>query len=155
VCRVGVGPCAGGGLLLPSVIGGRAFAVRGAGSCRVPGSLARVASEPLLAPPSAMAAGRGSSADEIVGAAHGLTSNSTAFCLSLPLERGHGRGPHGSSIRSEVIAAAVRPPGAEVVVVTAAGAGDGKPFVGLLLLRRPPNRVGLFVPAEVEPGFRL
>jgi hypothetical protein len=29
------------------------------------------------------------------------------------------------------------PPGAEVVVVTAAGAGDGAPFVGLLLLRRP------------------
>jgi hypothetical protein len=44
---------------------------------------------------------------------------------------------------------------AEVVVVAAAGAGDGEPFVGLLLLRRPPNRVGLFVPAEVEPGFRL
>jgi hypothetical protein len=29
------------------------------------------------------------------------------------------------------------PPGAEVVVVAAAGAGDGVPFVGLLLLRRP------------------
>jgi hypothetical protein len=26
---------------------------------------------------------------------------------------------------------------------------------GLLLLRRPPNRVGLFVPAEVELEFRL
>jgi hypothetical protein len=43
VRRVGVGPCAGGGPLLPSVIGGRAFAVRGAGSCRVPGSLTRAA----------------------------------------------------------------------------------------------------------------
>jgi hypothetical protein len=63
-----------------------AFAVCGAGSCRVPGSLARVASEPLPAPPSATAAGRGSSADEIAGATHGLTSNSTAFCPSLPLE---------------------------------------------------------------------
>jgi hypothetical protein len=29
------------------------------------------------------------------------------------------------------------PPGAEVVVVAAAGAGDGAPFVGLSLLRRP------------------
>jgi hypothetical protein len=29
------------------------------------------------------------------------------------------------------------PPGAEFVVVAAAGAGDGVPFVGLLLLRRP------------------
>jgi hypothetical protein len=86
VCRVGVGPCVGGDPLLPSVIGGRAFAVRGAGSCRVPGSLTRVASEPLPAPPSATAVGRGSSADEIAGAAHGLTSNSTAFCPSLPLE---------------------------------------------------------------------
>jgi hypothetical protein len=99
VCRVGVGSCAGGGPLLPSVIGGRAFAVRGAGSCRVPGSLARVASEPLTAPPSATAPGRGSSADEIAGATHGPTSNSTAFCSSLPHEFGHRRGPHGSSIR--------------------------------------------------------
>jgi hypothetical protein len=86
VRRVGVSLCAGSDPLLPSVIGGRAFAVRGAGSCRVPGSLARVASEPLPVPPSATAAGRGFSADEIAGAAHGLTSNSTAFCSSLPLE---------------------------------------------------------------------
>jgi hypothetical protein len=78
-----------------------------------------------------------------------------AFCPSLPHEFGHERGPPGSSIRPKVIAAAVRPPGAEVVVVVAAGAGDGVPFVGLLLLRRPPQRVGLFVPAEVEPKFRL
>jgi hypothetical protein len=86
VRRVGVGPCAGSGPLLPSVMGGRAFAVRGAGSYRVPGFLTRVASEPLPAPPSAMAAGRGFSTDEIAGVAHGLTSNSTAFCPSLPLE---------------------------------------------------------------------
>jgi hypothetical protein len=114
-----------------------------------------VASEPLSAPASAMAAGRGSFADEIAGATYGPTSNSTAFCPSLPHEFGHGRGPPGSSIRPEVIAAAVWPPGAEVVVVVAAGADDGAPFVGLLLLRRPPHRVGLFVPAEVEPEFRL
>jgi hypothetical protein len=100
-----------------------------------------------------MAAGRGFSADEIAGAAHGLTSNSTAFCSSSPPEWGCGRGLYGSSIRPEVIIAAVWPLGAEVVV-TAAGAGDAPP-VGLLLLRRPPNRVGLFVPAEVEPEFRL
>jgi hypothetical protein len=97
-----------------------------------------VASEPLSAPASATAAGRGSSADEIAGAAHGPTSNSTAFYPSLPHEFGHGRGPPGSSIRTEVIAAAVRPPGAEVVVVAAAGTGDGTPFVDLLLLRRLP-----------------
>ena len=114
-----------------------------------------MASEPFSAPASATAAGRGSSADEIAGAAHGLTSNSMAFCLSPPLEWRRGRGPHGSSTCSEVIAAAVWLLGAEVVVVVAAGAGDGEPFVGLLLLRRPPNRVGLFVPAETEPEFRL
>jgi hypothetical protein len=111
-----------------------------------------VASEPLSAPASAMAAVRGSSADEIAGATYGPTSDSTAFCPSLPHEFGHGRGPPGSSILPEVIAVAVWPPGAEVVVVAAAGAGDGALFVGLLLLRRPPpHRVGLFVPAEVEP----
>ena len=78
-----------------------------------------------------------------------------AFCPSLPHKFWHGRGPPGSGIRPEVSVAAVRPPGAEVVVVAAAGAGDGVPFVGLLLLRSPPHRVGLFVPAEVEPEFRL
>jgi hypothetical protein len=117
------------------------FAVRGAGSCRMSGSPARAASAPLPVPPSATAAERGFSADEIVGAARGLTSNSTAFYSSSPLEWGRGRGPHGSSIRPEVIAAAVRPLGAEVV--------------GLLLLRKPSNRGGLFVPVEVEPEFRL
>jgi hypothetical protein len=70
----------------PRRSGGRAFAVRGAGSCRVSGSPARAASASLPVPPSAMAAGRGFSANEIVGAARGLTSNSTAFCSSSPLE---------------------------------------------------------------------
>jgi hypothetical protein len=115
-----------------------------------------VATEPLAAPASATAARRGSPAGEIAKAGHGPTSNSTAFRASLPHEFGHGRGPPGSSIRPKVSAAAARPPGAEVVVVAAAGAGDGAPFVGLLLLRRPtPYRVGLFVPAEGEPEFRL
>jgi hypothetical protein len=54
----------------------------------------------------------------------------------------------------EVIAAAVWPLGAEVVVAVVE-AGGGEPSVGLLLLRRPSNRGGLFVPAEVEPEFRL
>jgi hypothetical protein len=61
-------------------------------------------------PASATAAGRGSSADEIARAAHGPTSNSMAFCPSLPHEFGHGLGPLGSSIHPEVSAAAVRPP---------------------------------------------
>jgi hypothetical protein len=97
-----------------------------------------VASALLLVPPPTEAVGRGFSADEIVGATRGLTSNSTAFCLSSPLEWGRGRGPYGSSIRPDVIAAAVRPLGAEVVV-TAAGVGGGEPPVGVLLSRRPSN----------------
>jgi hypothetical protein len=44
------------------------------------------------------------------------------------------------------------PPGAEVVVVAAAGAGDGEPFVGLPLLRRPPNRVGCSYPRRWNRG---
>ena len=74
--------------------------------------------------------------------------------LSSPLEWRRGRGHCCSGVRPEAIAAAVWPPGAEVVVA-AAGAGGGEPSVGLLLLRRPSNRWGLFVPAEVEPEFRL
>jgi hypothetical protein len=83
-------------------------------------------------PHPAEAAERGFSADEIVGAARGLTSNSTAFCLSSPLEWGRGRGPYGSSIRPEVIAAVVRPLGAEVVIAAALRAA-----VSHLGFRRP------------------
>jgi hypothetical protein len=92
----------------------------------------------LPVPPPTEAAGRGFSADEIVGATRGLTSNSTAFYMSLPLGRGCGRGPCRSSVCPEVIAAAVWPSEAEVVVA-AAGAGVSEPSVGLLLLRRPSN----------------
>jgi hypothetical protein len=52
--------------------------------------------------------------------------------LSSPLEWGRGRGPYGSSIRPEVIAAAVRPLGAEVVVAAALRAA-----VSHLGFRRP------------------
>jgi hypothetical protein len=88
VCRVGVGPCAGGGPLLPSVIGGKG--VRRSWHGQLP--RARL-SEPsgfgaAPVPPSATAAGRGSAADELAGATHGPTSNSMASCPSLPLELG-------------------------------------------------------------------
>ncbi len=96
VRRVEVGPRVGGGPLLHSMMGGGAVVVRGTGSCSVPGIQTRVASEPLAAPASATAAGKGSSAGAIARAGHGLTSNSTAFCPSLPYEFWHGRGPPGS-----------------------------------------------------------
>jgi hypothetical protein len=57
--------------------------------------------------------------------------------LSSPLEWGRGRGPYRSSVCPEVIAAAVWPPGAEVVVA-AAGVGGGEP-PGILSSRRPSN----------------
>jgi hypothetical protein len=107
-------------------------------------------------PPPATAAGRGSAADGYAGATRGPTSNSIAFCPSLPLEFGHGRGPPGSSICPEIIAAAVWPPGTEVFIVAAAGAGDDKPFVGLLLLRRPlPVEWGCSYLRRGEPEFRF
>jgi hypothetical protein len=57
--------------------------------------------------------------------------------LSSALEWGHGRGPRCSNVRPEAIAAAVWPPGAEVVVA-AAGAGVGEPL-GVLSSRGPSN----------------
>jgi hypothetical protein len=66
----------------------------------------------------------------------------SSLCLSSPLERRRGRGQDCSSIRLEALAAAVRPPGAGVIVV-AVGAGDGEPPVGLLLLCRPPPSSGV------------
>jgi hypothetical protein len=57
--------------------------------------------------------------------------------LSSPLEWGRGRGARRSSVLPEVIAAAVWPPGAEVVVA-ATGADVGEPH-GVLSPRRPSN----------------
>jgi hypothetical protein len=57
--------------------------------------------------------------------------------FSSPLEWGRGRGLCCSSVRPEAIAAAVWPPGAEVVVA-AAGAGVGEP-PGVSSPRRPSN----------------
>jgi hypothetical protein len=59
-----------------------------------------------------------------------------------PCRRCRGGGGSRSPRCREAIAAAVQPPGAGVVVAAAAGAGDGVPFVGLLLLRRPPIEWG-------------
>jgi hypothetical protein len=73
--------------------------------------------------------------------------------LSSPLEWGRGRGARCSSVRPKAIAAAVWPPGAEVVVA-AAGAGVGEP-PGVLSPRRPSNVGGCSYLWGAEPEFRL
>jgi hypothetical protein len=88
-----------------------------------------------------VAAGEGLAADEIVSAICAPGLRLFGFdSLSLPLEWGRGREPCRSSVYPEVIAAAVWPPGAEVVVA-AAGVGDGEP-PGILSSRRPSNMGG-------------
>jgi hypothetical protein len=137
VRRVGARFRAGSGPLLPSVI-------RGKGAHRSwRWHLPRVWLSGLTSfgAASGVASNRGSRkrflADEIVGATRVLTSDSTAFCSSSTLKWGRGRGARCSSVRPEVIAAAVWPPGAKVVVA-AAGAGVGEP-PGVLSPRRPSN----------------
>jgi hypothetical protein len=77
-------------------------------------------------------------ADEIAATIRALGLRLFGFdSLSSPLEWGRGRGARRSSVRPEVIAAAVWPLGAEVVVA-AAGAGVGEP-PGVLSPRRPSN----------------
>jgi hypothetical protein len=73
--------------------------------------------------------------------------------LSSPLEWGRGRGARRSSARPKVIAAAVWPLGAEVVVA-AAGAGIGEP-PGVFVAPQALQCGGLFVPAGAELEFYL
>jgi hypothetical protein len=137
VRRVGTCLHAGSGLLLPSVIGGKG--VRRSWRWQLP----RVWLSGLsgFGDASGATSHRGSrkrflrrrdsrSHPRTNLRLHGLGS------LSSPLEWGRGRGPCRSSVYPEVIAAAVWPPGAEVVVA-APGAGGGEPPVGVLSPRRP------------------
>jgi hypothetical protein len=77
-------------------------------------------------------------ADEITATIRALGLRLFGFdSLSSPLEWGRGRGARHSSVLPKVIAAAVWPLGAEVVVA-AAGAGVGEP-PGVLSPHRPSN----------------
>jgi hypothetical protein len=157
VCRVEVGPRVGGSPLLHSVTGGRS-------GCRPRRWHLQRA---WLSDASGFGAARGA------GVCHGSwkrlfrrrdsqgwprTDPQLYGLLPVLASRvlGHGRGPPGSSIRPEVVTAAVRPPGAEVFIVAAAGAGDDEPLVGLLSLRRPtPMEWGCLYPRRREPEFRF
>jgi hypothetical protein len=82
-------------------------------------------------------------ADEIAATICALGLRLFGFdSLSSPLQWGRGRGPYRSSVCPEVIAAAVWPPEAEVVVA-AAGAGDF------------PGRGGIVEAAGAWPGRPL
>jgi hypothetical protein len=85
-----------------------------------------------------VAAGEGLVADEIVGAICASGLRLFGFDrLSSPLEWGRGQGPCRSSVYPEVIAAAVWPPGAEVVVAADGVCGVEPP--GISSSRRPSN----------------
>jgi hypothetical protein len=138
VRRVGARPRVGSGPLLPSVVGGKG--VRRPWRWQLP--RVRLSGLSGFGAASGATSHRGSrkrflhrrdsrSHSRTDLRLHGLGS------LSLPLEWGRGRGPCRSSIYPEVIAAAVWPPGAEVVVA-AAGVGVGEPL-GVLSPRRPSN----------------
>jgi hypothetical protein len=138
VCRVGARLRAGSGPLLPSVIGGKG--IRRPWRWQLP----RVWLSGLggFGAASGATSHRGSRKRFLCRRdsrrhprtdlrLHGLGS------LSSPLEWGRGRGPCRNSVYPEVIAAAVWPPGAEIVVA-AAGAGVGEP-PGVSSPRRPSN----------------
>jgi hypothetical protein len=100
-----------------------------------------------------VAAGEVLVTDEIVGAICAPGLQLFGFdSLSSPLAWGRGRGPCRSSVCPEVIAAAVWPPEAEVVVA-AAGVGGSEPPGSCRPVGPPMWR--LFIPAGVEPEFRL
>jgi hypothetical protein len=93
------------------------------------------------------------SADETVGGAGRSDLRLFGFdSLSSPLVWGRGRGPFHSSVCPEVIAAAVEPPEAEVVVAATRAVAGEPPGVcypaGPLVWR-------LFIPTGVEPESRL
>jgi hypothetical protein len=97
-----------------------------------------------------VAAGEGFSADEIANSACTLGPPSPWLEWLVLVLR--GREPFRRSVCPEVIAAAVLPPGMEVVVA-AIGAGGAEP----LGVRRPAGLLvwRLFIPAGTEPEFRL
>jgi hypothetical protein len=99
-----------------------------------------------------VAAGEGFSADDTVNAtcAPGLRLFGFNGWFSSPA-RGRERGPSSGSVRPGAIAAAVMP--SEMEVVVAAAVVGGEPL-GVCRLAGPPM-CRLFIPAGVEPEFRL
>jgi hypothetical protein len=93
------------------------------------------------------------SADETVGATCGRTSGSLALmACPRPLVWGCGRGPFHSSVCPVVIAVAVQPPEAEVVVAAGAAVAGEPPGVCYLAA---PLVWRLFIPVGMELESRL
>jgi hypothetical protein len=103
-------------------------------------------------PPPTEAAGRGFSADEIVGATRGLTSNSTAFCLPRPSSGDVGEGlvAAASALRSLLLLFG-HPERRSLSLLPERASASHLGFY------RPagPPMWGLFVPAGAELEFRL
>jgi hypothetical protein len=91
--------------------------------------------------------------DEIAAAIRALGLRLFGFdSLSSPLEWGRGRGPCRSGVCPEVIAAAIWPPGAEVVVAAAGPAAAS--HLGFCRPAGPPTW-GVVRTCGAEPEFRL
>jgi hypothetical protein len=107
----------------------------------------------LPVPPPTEAAGRGFSADEIVGATRGLTSGSTAL-VACPCpssgDVGEGLVAAASALRSSLLLFG-RPERRSLSLLPERALASHLGFC------RPagPPMWGLFVPAGVEPEFRL
>jgi hypothetical protein len=122
------------------------FGAAGACWCGVGGQVDAVVGAEVVA------AREGFSTDEIVSATYapGLQLFGFNGWFSSPV-RGRERGPSSGSVCPEAIAAAVLPSETEVVV---AAAVDGGEPPGVCCLAGPPMW-RLFIPAGVEPEFRL
>jgi hypothetical protein len=155
VCRVGVGPCAGDGPLLPSVIGGKG--VRRSWRWQLPRA--------WLSDPSGF------------GAAPGTASRHGSWKRFLRRRDSRCRPRTDLQLYDLLLVLASRSEGVGEGLMAAASAlrsslllfGPPEQKSSSSLLERattsrssvfccsagPPNRVGLFVPAETEPEFRL
>jgi hypothetical protein len=156
VCRVGVGPCAGGGPLLPSVIGGKG--VRRSWHGQLPRA--------WLSEPSGFGAAPGAAfrhgswkrfRRRRASRCHPRTDLQLFGLLPVLASRvggmGEGLMAAASALRSSL--PLFSPPGQKSSSLPLPGRATASRSSVFCCSAGPPSRVGLFVPAEVEPEFRL